>query len=38
MSHNSIVQRALTDRWLTAQGVPSIREQWIAIRYPNPIT
>jgi RNA-directed DNA polymerase len=38
MSHNSIVQRALTDRWLAAQGVPSIREQWIAIRYPNPVT
>lgn len=38
MSHNSIVQRALTDRWLAEQGVPSIREQWIALRYPNPVT
>jgi RNA-directed DNA polymerase len=35
MSHNSIVQRAMTDRWLADQGVPSIKEQWIAIRYPN---
>ncbi len=38
MSHNSIVQRGLTDRWLAEQGVPSIREQWIALRYPNPVT
>ncbi len=38
MSHNSIVQRALTGRWLAEQGVPSIREQWIALRYPNPVT
>ena len=38
MSHNTIVQRAMTDRWLSDQGVPSIREQWIAIRYPNQVT
>ena len=38
MSHNSIVQRAMTDRWLAEQGVPSIREQWIAIRYPDQVT
>jgi len=38
MSHNSIVQRAMTDGWLAAQGVPSTGEQWIAIRYPNQAT
>ena len=38
MSHNSIVQRAMTDRWLSQQGVPSIRQQWIAIRYPDQVT
>ena len=38
MSSNSIVQRAMTDQWLSQQGVPSIREQWIAIRYPNQVT
>ena len=35
MSHTSIVNRALSVDWLEAQGVPSLEEQWIAIRYPN---
>ena len=35
MSHNSIVQRALKDQWLSDQGVPSIEEQWISVYYPN---
>lgn len=34
MSHNTIVQRAMTDGWLAEQGVPSLKEQWKAIRYP----
>jgi hypothetical protein len=33
MSGNSIVQRALTNRWLHEQGVPDIRTQWIVLRY-----
>lgn len=35
MSHNSIVQRAMTDAWLEEQGVPSLEKQWVSIRYPN---
>ena len=35
MSGNSIVQRAMSNAWLKQQGVPSIKEQWISIRYPN---
>jgi RNA-directed DNA polymerase len=35
MSHNSIVQRAMTDAWLAEQGVPSLEKQWVSIRYPN---
>lgn len=35
MSHNSIVQRAMTDAWLEEQGVPSLERQWISIRYPD---
>lgn len=35
MSHNSIVQRAMTDAWLTQQGVPSLEKQWVSIRYPD---
>jgi len=31
MSHNSIVQRALTNRWLHDQGVPDMRTLWIAL-------
>ena len=33
MSGNSIVQRALTNRWLNEQGVPELRSFWIAIHY-----
>ena len=33
MSHNSIVQRALTNRWLHAQGVPDMRTSWITFHY-----
>jgi RNA-directed DNA polymerase len=36
MSGNSIVQRALTNRWLHEQGVPEMRSLWIALHYgPN---
>ena len=35
MSTNSIVQRAMTNAWLSQQGVPSIEQQWVAIRYPD---
>jgi len=33
MSANSIVQRALTNRWLHKQGVPDMRTSWIALHY-----
>jgi RNA-directed DNA polymerase len=36
MSSNSIVQRALTNRWLHEQGVPDMRTLWIVLHYgPN---
>lgn len=36
MSANSIVQRALTNRWLHEQGVPDMRTPWITLHYgPN---
>jgi RNA-directed DNA polymerase len=35
MSATSIVSRALSVDWLKRQGVPSLEEQWIAIRYPD---
>lgn len=36
MSGNSIVQRALTNRWLHEQGVPDMRTLWIVLHYgPN---
>ena len=35
MSHNSIVQRAMTDAWLAEQGVPSLEKLWVSIRYPD---
>jgi len=35
MSHNSVVQRAMTNEWLTSQSVPSLTKQWKSIRYPN---
>jgi RNA-directed DNA polymerase len=33
MSANSILQRALTNRWLHEQGVPDIRKSWIILHY-----
>ena len=33
MSSNSILQRALTNRWLQAQGVPDMRTLWITLHY-----
>jgi len=35
MSHNSIVQRAMTNQWLQSQRVLSLEKQWISIRYPD---
>jgi hypothetical protein len=37
LSGNSIVQMALTDRWLQEQGVPNMKQQWIAIHYPGQV-
>jgi hypothetical protein len=31
MAGNSIVQRALTNQWLWAQGVPTMRPQWVGL-------
>jgi RNA-directed DNA polymerase len=33
MAGNSIVQRALTNQWLWAQGVPNMRQQWVGLHY-----
>ena len=33
MVGNSIVQRALTNRWLHEQGVPDMRTSWIILHY-----
>lgn len=35
MSNNQLVNRALTNDWLAEQGVPSLEEQWVSIRYPD---
>ncbi len=35
MSGNSIVQRALTNRWLQEQGGPDMKQQRIALHYPE---
>lgn len=35
MSQNSLVRAAMTNQWLDQQGVPSIANQWINIRYPD---
>lgn len=35
LSNTSIVTRAMTNQWLSEQGVPSIEQQWINIRYPD---
>jgi hypothetical protein len=33
MAGTSLVQRALDNRWLAEQGVPSLRQQWINMHY-----
>jgi RNA-directed DNA polymerase len=33
MAGNRIVQRALTNQWWWAQGVPNMRHQWMALHY-----
>ena len=33
MSSNSLVQRALNNRWLNEQGVPELRPIWIKLHY-----
>ena len=33
MSGNSLVQRALSKRWLEEQGVPDLRSLWINLHY-----
>jgi len=33
MSSNSILQRALNNRWLHEHGVPDIRKLWITLHY-----
>jgi len=35
MSQNSKVRTAMTNEWLDQQGVPSIADQWVSIRYPD---
>jgi hypothetical protein len=35
MSHNSLVKRAMNNQWLAEQGVPSLENQWVSIRYPD---
>jgi len=35
MSQNSKVRAAMTNQWLIDQGVPSIANQWVSIRYPD---
>jgi len=37
MAGNSVVQRALTKKWLWDQGVPNMRQQWVALHYPEPL-
>ena len=35
MSANSLVQIALNDEWLKENGVPYIKDLWIAYKYPS---
>jgi hypothetical protein len=35
MSANSLVQVALNDEWLKENGVPYIKDLWIAYKYPS---
>ncbi len=37
MSGNSVVQCALTNRWLIEQGVPDMRAKWVALHYPDQV-
>ena len=37
MAGNSIVQRALNVQYLKEQGLPSLKQQWIHLRYPDQI-
>jgi RNA-directed DNA polymerase len=36
MAGTSIVQRALDNQWLKERGVPSLKEQWVALHYGRP--
>jgi hypothetical protein len=35
MSANSLFQVALNDEWLKENGVPYIKDLWIAYKYPS---
>jgi RNA-directed DNA polymerase len=35
MSQNELVRRAMTNRWLSEQGLPNMEQQWVSIRYPG---
>ena len=35
MSNNSVVQRAMTNKWLQEQGGPDLKAKWIALHYPE---
>jgi RNA-directed DNA polymerase len=37
MAGTSIVQRALDNRWLSERGVPSLKQQWVAMHYGRPV-
>ncbi len=34
MSRTPITQMAMTNKWLTAQGLVSIKDQWVRLHYP----
>jgi hypothetical protein len=36
MSTDNIVQAALTNEWLSQQGVPDLTALWVAYHYPPP--
>jgi hypothetical protein len=36
MSTNSLVRAALTNEWLSKQGVPDLPALWVAYHYPPP--
>lgn len=35
MSQNELVRRAMNNDWLAQQGLPSMEQQWVSIRYPG---